>query len=67
MLWSCFAASGPAALKKVNGIMEKEDYLQMFQKKTKIIIPCFWVQLGVPTGQWSQTHIKNGKGMDQSG
>ena len=35
MLWSCFAASGPAALKKVNGIMEKEDYLQIFQKKNK--------------------------------
>ena len=28
MLWGCFAASGSAALKKVNGIMKKEGYHQ---------------------------------------
>ena len=27
MLWGCFAANGFGALNKVNGIMEKEDYL----------------------------------------
>ena len=26
MLWGCFAASGPGALSKIDGIMKKEDY-----------------------------------------
>ena len=33
MLWSCFAANRSADLKKVNGIMKKEDYLQILQDK----------------------------------
>ena len=32
MLWGCFAASGSAAVKKVNGIMKKKDYLQILQE-----------------------------------
>ena len=35
MLWGCFAASGSAALKKVNGIMKVEDYLQILQENLK--------------------------------
>lgn len=31
MLWDCFAASEPAALHKVNGIMKNEDYLRILQ------------------------------------
>ena len=32
MLWGCFAASGSAAVKKVNGIMKKKDFLQTLQE-----------------------------------
>ena len=32
MLWNCFAASGSAVLKKVNGIMKTEDYLRQLPK-----------------------------------
>ena len=35
MLWACFAASGTGALQKVNGIMKKEDYLQILQENLK--------------------------------
>ena len=38
-----FAASGSGTLKKINWLY---------------IISSSWVQLGVPTGQWSQIHIK---------
>ena len=33
MLWGCFASSGTGELKKVDGIMKKEDYLQILQDK----------------------------------
>ena len=33
MLWGCFASSGTGELKKVDGIMKKEDYLQVLQDK----------------------------------
>ena len=66
LLWGCFAAGGSAALKKVNGIMKKEDYRQIIQENLKSSADD-WVQLGFPSGQWSQTHIRSGKGMDQSG
>ena len=38
-LWGCFAASGSAALKKVNGIMKEEDYFQQdcARKKTHLL------------------------------
>ena len=32
LLWGCFAASGSAAQKKLNGIMKEEDYLQILQE-----------------------------------
>ena len=35
VLWGCFTASGSAALKKVHGIMKKEDYLQNLQENLK--------------------------------
>uniref|UniRef100_A0A671WCA7 Uncharacterized protein n=1 Tax=Sparus aurata TaxID=8175 RepID=A0A671WCA7_SPAAU len=35
LLWGCFAASGSAALKKVNGIMKKKDYRQIIQENLK--------------------------------
>ena len=35
MLWGCSAASGSAALKKVNGMMKMEDYLQVLQENLK--------------------------------
>uniref|UniRef100_A0A3B1IFP7 Transposase Tc1-like domain-containing protein n=1 Tax=Astyanax mexicanus TaxID=7994 RepID=A0A3B1IFP7_ASTMX len=35
MLWGCFAASGTGSLQKVNGIMKKEDYLQILQENLK--------------------------------
>ena len=35
MLWGCFAASGSAALKKVNGMIMKDDYLQGLQENLK--------------------------------
>ena len=43
MLWGCFAASGSAALKKVNGITEKEDILQMLQPEDWLLgaVGCF--------------------------
>ena len=34
-LCGCFTASGFAALKKVNGIVKKEDYLQIHQENLK--------------------------------
>ena len=53
-LWGCSAVSGSAALKKLNGIMKKEDYLQIFRKTSNHQQTGSWVQLGVSTGQWSQ-------------
>uniref|UniRef100_A0AAQ4S874 Transposase Tc1-like domain-containing protein n=1 Tax=Gasterosteus aculeatus aculeatus TaxID=481459 RepID=A0AAQ4S874_GASAC len=35
MLWGCFAANGTSALQRVNGIMKKEDYLQILQNNLK--------------------------------
>ena len=35
MLWGCFAASGPGTLCKVDGIMKKEDYLEILQGNIK--------------------------------
>ena len=35
VLWGCFAASGSAALKKVNGMMKEENYLQILQENLK--------------------------------
>ena len=51
MVWHCSAVSGSAALKKVNGIMKKEECLS--SEIPKIISKKIgsWVQLGVP-----QTH-----------
>ena len=47
----------------------EEDYLQILQEKPQIICHKIvsGVQSGVPTGQWSQTHIKSAKGMAKSG
>ena len=61
MLWGCFAASGSGALKKVNGIMKKEDFLQILQENLKssarrLGFGCRWVF------QWDidpNTNIKN--------
>ena len=35
MLWACSAANGTGALQRVNGIMKKEDYLQILQDNLK--------------------------------
>ena len=35
VLWGCFPASGSTTLKKGNGIMKKEDYLQILQENLK--------------------------------
>ena len=49
--------------------MKKDDYLQIFQENHKIILQKIglWVQLSVPTAQWTQTYIRRGKGMAKSG
>ena len=48
MLWGCFAASGSGALKKVNGIMWKVNYLQILQDSLELLarvlgLGCSWV------------------------
>ena len=44
MLWGCFAASGSAALKKVNGIIKKKDYLQILKSSVRRLgLGCRWV------------------------
>ena len=48
MLWGCFAASRSDAPKKVNGIMKKEDYLQILQENLKssarrLGLRCSWL------------------------
>ena len=35
MLWGCFAASGTGELQKINGIMRKEQYLEILQGNLK--------------------------------
>lgn len=35
MLWGCSADSGTGTLKKVNGTMKEEDYLQILQLHLK--------------------------------
>jgi len=35
MLWGCFAASGPGNLVKVEGIMKKEQYIEILQENVK--------------------------------
>lgn len=35
LLWGCSAASGTGTLKKVNGTMKEEDYLQILQLHLK--------------------------------
>ena len=50
VLWGCFAASGSAALKKVNGMMKEENYLQILHQNHQQKIGSL-VQVGVPTGQ----------------
>ena len=35
ILWGCFAASGSSALKKVNRMMKKEEYLQILYENLK--------------------------------
>ena len=32
MFWGSFSASGPGSLVKINGIMKKEQYLEILQK-----------------------------------
>ena len=44
------AASGSAALKKVNGMMKEENYLQILHQNHQQKIGSL-VQVGVPTGQ----------------
>ena len=56
-LCGCFAASGSAALKKVNGIMKEEDHLQILQEALKLSSEYWVLGAGVPTGQLSKTHI----------
>ena len=35
MLWGCFAGKGTGALQKIDGIMRKEDYLQILKQHLK--------------------------------
>lgn len=35
MLWGCFSASGPGNLIKVNGIMKKEQYMEILEENIK--------------------------------
>lgn len=57
MLWGCFAASG------IRYITQK--ILKLHLKSTEMVET--WTQLVVPTGQWSQTHIEIGVGIDKVG
>lgn len=58
----CFAASGTGALRRVNGIMNEDDYLQILQlhlKSTSSWLKHNWVF------QQDETHIKTGFGKDK--
>ena len=63
LLWGSSAASGSAALKRVHGIMKKEDYLQILQESLKSsaanwVLGAVWWSISTMI----QTHIRRGKG-----
>ena len=68
MVWSCSAVSGSVALKKVNGIMKKEDYLQILQENLRSSTED-WVlgAVGCSSRTVIPTLIRSGKWMYQSG
>ena len=68
LLWGGSAASTSAALKKLNGIMKKKDYLQILQESLKSsagdwFLGAVWWSISTMI----QTHIRSGKGTDPSG
>ena len=64
MMWGCFAANGSGALKKVNGIMKKEDYVQYLQESLKSSSRKLGLWFSWVFQQDSdQTHIGSGKEM----
>lgn len=65
-LWGCSAVSGSAALKKLNGIMKKEDYLQILQENLKSSADWLLGAAGCSNRTMIPTHITSGKGMDQT-
>ena len=38
MLWGCFAAGGPGALHKIDGIMREEHYVDILKQHLKISV-----------------------------
>lgn len=69
MLWGNFAANGPGALHKVDGIIKKVDYLGILYHNLKLLARK--LKLG---NNWvfqqdndPQTHIKSGYRMDKAG
>ena len=67
-MWGCFAASGSAALYKVNGAMNKENYVKFRQETLKS--SARRLTLGW-SGMFKQNndpkHINDSKGMAESG
>ena len=45
MLWGCFAAVGPRALPKIDGIMGEENYVDVLKQhlKPSAMLGCKWV------------------------
>jgi hypothetical protein len=50
MLWGCFAAGRTGALHKIDGIMRKDNYVDMLKQQLKTSVKA-WSQMGLPNGQ----------------
>ena len=68
LLWGGSAASGSAALMKVNGIKKEEHYLQILNENLKSSAED-WVLGAVwwSNRKMNQTHIRSRKGTEDSG
>ena len=49
MLWGCFAAGGTGALHKIDGVMRKENYVDILKQHLKTSVT--ELKLGLPNGQ----------------
>ena len=59
MLWGCFAAAGTGQIQKVDGIMRKEQYLEILTHNLKSSVrqlKLAWSQMDLSTGQRSQVY-----------
>ena len=57
MLWGCFAAGGTGALHKIDGVLRKENYVDILKQLLKTSVRK--VKLGLPNGQGPQAYFQS--------